>query len=113
MRHIAIIIFFGALLQGCGENRNKEVSTKSSHKVQTKTLSSAPMATPQKAPVRKQAQSGMINDKVTTGRAAPSIPAQKKALRAMTFNESQFSDDANDYPSTLEAKKLEKEKYNQ
>lgn len=111
MRHFATFIIFGVLLQGCSENRNKAVSTRSNQKAQTESLTSAPKASA--VPATAKRQSAMRNDKVTTSRAAPSITAEKKPLRAMTFNEAQFSDDASDYPSTLEAKKLEKEKYNQ
>ncbi len=119
MKHIVIIIFFGALIQGCGEHRSKVISHKTNHKVQTTTLSSAPMANAsvrkqehRNAKIRANGQSAMRNDSVTTGRAAPSIPANRKGLRAMTYNEAQYSDKKTTFPRTLEAQKLEKEKYN-
>ncbi len=127
MRHIAITIIFGAALVGCSENRHQTVSAKPDHKVQTQKLAVPPTSpehktmsvatakrTTDKQVLRQtkssvNTQTSARNDKVSSGQAAP---VQKKALRAMTFNESQFSDDASDYPSTAEAQKLEREKYN-
>lgn len=121
MKNIAIIITFGALLVGCSENRNKAVSAKPSHKAQTQTLTSSPIvsakhsvaAVPARTHAKKQAlrQAAVRNDKVSSGHAAPVVAVQKKPLRAMTFNEAQFSDKASTFPRTSEALKLEEEKY--
>ena len=109
MRHIAIIIIAGTLFQACSENHSKQVSNKIIAPTTTAQKNAA--VVPANTTAKKQV--ALKSDKVSSARAAPTIPAEKKALRAMTFNEAQFSDDASDYPSTPEAKKLEKEKYNQ
>lgn len=130
MKHIGTIILFGALLQACGEHRKTEVTNKTIHKVHTETRTSAPVASaqnhvavvPAKAPVRHQVlrhsqtkahnHSAMKSDEVNTGRAAPLIQTKKKPLRAMTFNEAQFSDNSKTFPRSAEALKLEEAKYN-
>lgn len=134
MRHIAIIIIFGTLLlQGCGDNRNKEVTTKTNYKVHTETLSSAPMNNPENSvavvpaitPVRKQVRyrtirraksetvmtNDMTNDEVSTRRSALYQAQEETPLRDKTYNELQISDDVNDYPFTPEAIRLDMENY--
>lgn len=129
MKHIAFILIIGAVLQGCSENRNKAVSTKPNHKVETQTVTHAPIVSaqsnvavvPAKTAAKKQihrhtksklhTHTAVKNDKVSSGLAAPIVASQKKPLRAMTFNEAQFSDKESTFPRTQEALKLEKEKY--
>ncbi len=115
MRHIAITIIFGAALVGCSENRHKVADVKPDQKVSTQTLATtaptAPVKTSARKPILRQTKPIVTTQAAIRNAKVTSVPAQKKALRAMTFNESQFSDDASDYPSTLEAQKLEREKY--
>ena len=133
MKRIAIICIFGAIsLQGCGENRNKEVSTGTMYEVKTETLTSTPMNNPDQSaavvpattPVRKQArykakpkihrQAVVRNDEISTGQAAPVIQAQDEQVtfpQDKTYNELQISDDVNDYPLSPEAIRLEKQTY--
>ncbi len=129
MHRIALIIFGTLLLQGCAENRNAEVSTKTNYEVRTETISNEPInhsehsvaVVPATTPVRKQARYHakpwaskkpvMRNDEVSTGRAAPVIQAQEVATRDKTYNELQFSDSVNDYPLSAESIRLEMETY--
>jgi hypothetical protein len=143
MKHIATILIFGALsLQGCGENPKQQVSTNNMYEVkevQTETSTSTPdnksensaAVVPATTPVRKQvrhnakprterraqpkveSRSAMVNDEVTSGRAAPVIQAQEEEVlfQDKTYNELQISDDANDYPLSPESIRLEMQTY--